>query len=42
VQLLLRIEHGRQPDQVLLVAPAPVVQDEEPIRLIARGALGEG
>jgi hypothetical protein len=42
VQSLIGVEHRGQPDQVLLVAPAAVVEDHEPVRLSPRGALGEG
>ena len=42
MQALVGVEHVRQPDQILLVAAAAVVEDQQSVRLGARRALGEG
>jgi hypothetical protein len=42
VQSLLGVEDRGQSDQVLLVAAASMVEEQEPLRFRARGALDEG
>jgi hypothetical protein len=41
VQSFVGVEHWSQSDQVLLVAPAPVVEHEQALRLGAGRALDE-
>ena len=42
MKALLGIEYRGEPDQVLLIAAAPVAKDEETARFEAGGALNEG
>ena len=42
VQPPLRVEHVAEPEQVVLVGAAPVVQDEQPLGRAGGGPLAEG